>query len=145
MDTWYNNPKEGYHDPFEIMEEMRATLKLKAFVYREGKPLKEALDKIKELKQKFNEGIYLKSKVRQYNRELEWVFALKGMLDEAEAICTGALAREECRGSHWRLDFPKRDDENFLRHTLVNFVDGELKVRYQDVVITKWQPKERKY
>ena len=145
MDTWYNNPKEGNHDPFEIMEEMRATLKLKAFVYREGKPLKEALDKIKELKQRFNQGIYLKSNVRQYNRELEWVFALKGMLDEAEAICTGALAREECRGSHWRLDFPKRDDENFLRHTLVNFVDGELKVRYQDVVITKWEPKERKY
>ena len=120
-------------------------MQFNVFVYREEKTLKEALDKIRELKQQFKEGVYLKSNVRQYNRELEWVFALKGMLDEAEAICMGALAREECRGGHWRLDHLKRDDKKFLKHTLVNFVDGEAKLRYKDVVITKWQPEERKY
>ena len=143
MDYWYSG--EGKHDPFKIMEEMRNTMKLNVFVYREKESLQKALDKIRELKNKFNEGVYLKSKVRQYNRELEWVFALKGMLDESEAICIGALAREECRGSHWRLDHLGRNDEKFLKHSLVNFVNGEATLRYKDVIITKWQPEARTY
>jgi len=143
IDFWYSG--EGKNDPFEIMEEMRKTMKLKVFVYREEQPLREALEKIRELKRKFNDGVYLKSKVKQYNRELEWVLALKGMLDESEAVCLGALERKECRGSHWRLDYPKRDDEAFLRHTLVSYIEGEAKLSYSDVQITKWEPKERKY
>ncbi len=143
IDFWYSG--EGKSDPFKIMEEMRNTMKFNVFVYREEESLKIALDKIRELKQQFNDGVYLKSKVRQYNRELEWVFALKGMLDESEAICMGALARKECRGGHWRLDHLKRDDANFLKHSLVSFADGEPKLSYQDVIITKWQPQERKY
>ena len=118
IDFWYSS--KGKHDPFKIMQEMRKTMQFNVFVYREEKTLKEALNKIRELKQQFKEGVYLKSNVRQYNRELEWVFALKGMLDEAEAICMGALAREECRGGHWRLDHLKRDDKKFLKHTLKN-------------------------
>jgi succinate dehydrogenase / fumarate reductase flavoprotein subunit len=143
MDYWYSG--EGKHDPFKIMEEMRNTMKLNVFVYREEESLQKALDTIRELKKKFNEGVYLKSKVRQYNRELEWVFALKGMLDESEAICMGALAREECRGSHWRLDHLGRNDEKFLKHSLVNFVNGEATLRYKDAIITKWQPEARTY
>ncbi|WP_455463971.1 FAD-binding protein [Candidatus Hodarchaeum mangrovi] len=143
IDYWYSG--QGKNDPFQIMEEMRTEMKLKVFVYREEKSLREALEKIRELKRKFNEGVYLKSKVRQYNRELEWVLALKGMLDESEAICMGALERKECRGSHWRLDHPKRDDDTFLKHTLVSYINGEAKLSYTDVQITKWEPKERKY
>ncbi len=143
FDFWYSG--KGKNDPFAIMEEMRATMKLKVFVYREEGPLKEALDKIKELKRRFKEGVYLKSKDKEFNRELEWVLALEGMLDLSEAICLGALERKECRGSHWRLDHMKRDDKNFLKHTLVNYVDGEVKLSYLDVIITKWQPEERKY
>jgi succinate dehydrogenase/fumarate reductase flavoprotein subunit len=67
------------------------------------------------------------------------------MLDQSEAICMSALARKECRGSHWRLDHMKRDDENFLKHSLVNFENGVARLSYQDVKITKWQPEERKY
>jgi succinate dehydrogenase/fumarate reductase flavoprotein subunit len=142
-DYWFSG--EGKHDPFEIMEEMRKTMKLNVFVYREENPLTEALNKIRELKARFKKGVYLKSKVKQYNRELEWVLALEGMLDLSEAICIGALARKECRGSHWRLDHMGRDDENFLKHSLVSLVDGEAKLSYLDVIITKWQPEERKY
>ena len=143
LDRWLNG--EGKDDPFSIMEEMRATMMTKVFVYREEAPITEALNKIRELKKRFKEGAYLKSKVRQYNRELEWVLAIEGMLDVAEVMCLGALERTECRGCHWRLDHPKRDDENFLKHTLANYVDGEAKLSYLDVVITKWEPKERKY
>ncbi|MFX0184158.1 MAG: FAD-binding protein [Candidatus Hodarchaeota archaeon] len=143
IDYWSSG--EGKNDPFEIMEEMRATMRTKVFVYREEGPLTEALNKIRELKRRFNEGIYLKSKVKQYNRELEWVLALEGMLDLSEAICMGALERKECRGSHWRLDHLGRDDKNFLKHTLVNYIEGEAKLSYFDVIITQWQPEERKY
>lgn len=143
IDYWSSG--EGKNDPFEIMEEMRATMITKVFVYREEGTLTEALNKIRELKRRLNEGIYLKSKVKQYNRELEWVLALEGMLDLSEAICMGALERKECRGSHWRLDHLGRDDENFLKHTLVNYIDGEAKLSYLDAIITKWQPEERKY
>jgi succinate dehydrogenase / fumarate reductase flavoprotein subunit len=142
-DFWFSG--EGKNDPFQIMQEMRDTMKLKVFVYREEGPLTEALNKIRELKKRFKEGVYLKSKDKVYNRELEWVLALEGMLELSEAICLGALERKECRGSHWRLDNMGRDDENFLRHTLVNHVEGEAKLSYLDVIISKWQPEERKY
>ncbi|MCK5601104.1 FAD-binding protein, partial [Candidatus Pacearchaeota archaeon] len=143
FDYWYSH--EGKNDPFEIMEEMRNTMKAGVFVYREEGLLTETLNKIRELKRKFKDGVYLKSKVKEYNRELEWVLALEGMLDISEAMCMGALERKECRGSHWRLDHLGRDDENFLKHTLVNYVDGEAKLSYLDAIITKWQPEERKY
>ncbi len=136
---------KGKDDPFSIMEEMRATMMTKVFVYREEGALSEALNKIRELKKRFKEGAYLKSKVREYNRELEWVLAIEGMLDVAEVMCLGALKRTECRGCHWRLDHLGRDDENFLKHTLVNYIEGEAKLSYLDAIITKWQPKERKY
>jgi succinate dehydrogenase / fumarate reductase flavoprotein subunit len=142
-DFWFSG--EGKNDPFQIMQEMRDTMKLKVFVYREEGPLTEALQKIRELKKRFKEGVYLKSKDKEFNRELEWVLALEGMLDLSEAICMGALERKECRGSHWRLDHLGRDDENFLKHTLVNYIDGEAKLSYLDAIITKWQPEERKY
>ena len=143
QDYWFSG--EGKNDPFQIMEEMRDTMKLKVFVYREESSLTEALNKIRELKKRFKEGVYLKSKVKEYNRELEWVLALEGMLDLSEVICMGALARKECRGSHWRLDHLKRDDDNFLKHTLANYIEGEAKLSYLDAIITKWQPEERKY
>ncbi|MFX0125820.1 MAG: FAD-binding protein [Candidatus Hodarchaeota archaeon] len=142
-DFWFSG--QGKNDPFQIMQEMRDTMKLKVFVYREEGSLAEALNKIRELKKRFKEGVYLKSKDKEYNRELEWVLALEGMLELSEAICLGALERRECRGSHWRLDHLGRDDENFLKHTLVNYIDGEARLSYLDVIITKWQPEERKY
>jgi succinate dehydrogenase / fumarate reductase flavoprotein subunit len=145
MDQWYTNPQEGNSDPFKIKEEMHLTMKNNVFVYRDEASLTEALEKIRELKSRFHSGVYLKSKVRQYNRELEWVYSIEGMLDLAEVICIGALERKECRGGHWRLDHVKRDDDNLLKHTLAYYVDKKPQLRYQDAIITKWQPMERKY
>jgi succinate dehydrogenase/fumarate reductase flavoprotein subunit len=93
QDFWFSG--EGKNDPFQIMQEMRDTMKLKVFVYREEGSLTEALNKIRELKKRFNEGVYLKSKDKEFNRELEWVLALEGMLELSEAICLGALERKE--------------------------------------------------
>ena len=83
----------------------------------------------------------------KYNRELEQILSIEGMLDLAEVIVMGALNRKESRGAHTRTDYPKRDDKNFLKHTLVYYQgeDKEPRLEYKDVVITKWPPKERKY
>ena len=63
----------------------------------------------------------------------------------AEMIVAGAIPREECRGAHWRLDFPGRDDKNWLKHTIAEYSPEGPKFRYTDVEITDYEPKERKY
>jgi succinate dehydrogenase/fumarate reductase flavoprotein subunit len=67
------------------------------------------------------------------------------MLDLTEVIAIGALLREETRGSHYRRDFPKRNDTDWLKHTLVTLKDGKPEVSYRGVRITKYKPEERKY
>jgi len=67
------------------------------------------------------------------------------MLAMAEIIATSALARKESRGGHFRTDYDKRDDENFLKHTLVHGSLEEMELKYKPVVITKHQPTERTY
>ena len=67
------------------------------------------------------------------------------MLDIAEAICMGALARRESRGSHYRIDYPARDDANWLKHTLVTFAPEGPRVDYKPVTITMYKPERREY
>jgi succinate dehydrogenase / fumarate reductase flavoprotein subunit len=67
------------------------------------------------------------------------------MLDCAEALVEGALAREESRGAHYRTDFPERDDVNWLKHTMLRKTSGGLELNKRTVSITEFQPKERKY
>jgi succinate dehydrogenase / fumarate reductase flavoprotein subunit len=81
----------------------------------------------------------------QYNTDLLEAHELGCMLDCAESIIEGALAREESRGAHYREDFQKRDDVNWLAHTLVSRTSGGLELRKKPVTITEFQPKERKY
>ena len=67
------------------------------------------------------------------------------MLDLAEVITMGALMRRESRGAHWRLDYPTRDDENFLKHSLFTKIDDYIKTEYIDVNLGKFEVKERTY
>ncbi|MBR2179681.1 MAG: succinate dehydrogenase, partial [Selenomonadaceae bacterium] len=70
---------------------------------------------------------------------------LGNLLQISHSIVQGAIARKESRGGHSRRDYPQRDDVNFLKHTLIFKKDGEYHTEYKDVVITKYQPMERKY
>jgi succinate dehydrogenase / fumarate reductase, flavoprotein subunit len=67
------------------------------------------------------------------------------MLDVAEAIVLAAIERTESRGAQFRTDFPKRDDENWLKHITVSANGEEPKIGYSPVTITRWQPEERHY
>jgi succinate dehydrogenase / fumarate reductase flavoprotein subunit len=81
----------------------------------------------------------------RYNTELLEVLELGCMLDLADVLVEGALARQESRGGHSREDFPKRDDANWLKHTLAYQTHKGVELKFKPVVITKFQPMERKY
>ncbi|HIM83721.1 MAG TPA: fumarate reductase (quinol) flavoprotein subunit [Candidatus Marinimicrobia bacterium] len=129
---------------FTLRKEMNETMETSAGIYRSEKRLRETRDKIKELKDRFS-NINMEDKSLSFNTELTTALELEFMLDVAETIVYSALERTESRGSHQRTDFPERDDEKFLKHSLVYQGDDGPRIDYKDVVITKWPPGERVY
>ncbi|MGH3925202.1 MAG: succinate dehydrogenase/fumarate reductase flavoprotein subunit, partial [Pseudonocardiaceae bacterium] len=88
----------------------------------------------------------LDDRSRAFNTELVAALELSAMLDVADVIVNSALRREESRGAHQRTDFPGRDDERFLAHSLAfREADGSCRVDYPPVKITRWPPGERVY
>ena len=136
--------ERGTERIFSLRKEMNETMETSAGIYRSEKSLKETCDKIKELKDRFV-NIVLEDKSLNFNTELTSALELEFMLDVAEAIAYSALERTESRGSHQRSDFPERDDENFLKHSMAYQTNTKPRIDYKDVVITKWPPGERVY
>ncbi len=128
----------------EIMAGMQEVMMEKVSVFRMESHLTEALDKIKELKERY-QMVSLQDKGSCFNRDLLDALELGHMLDLAEVITMGALYREESRGAHFREDFPERNDATYLVHTLVRLTDKGPQVFEKPVTITRFQPKERKY
>jgi succinate dehydrogenase / fumarate reductase flavoprotein subunit len=100
--------------------------------------------KIGELKERLK-GVGVKQKTLAFNNELVHYLELEGMLHVAEVIVEGALVRKESRGSHFRVDFPARDDEHWLRHTLAYRTADGLRLEFKPVMITRYPPMERTY
>ena len=116
----------------------------KVGVFRTEADLQEALAEIRALQVRFKEVDLGKSDMR-FNYAMVRALELENMLELAEAVALGALARRESRGAHWRNDYPKRDDERFLRHTLVTKTTEGLTVSYKDVQLGIFDVKERTY
>ncbi len=128
-----------------VLAEMQAVMMDKVSVFRTQASLKEALEKIRELQQRFTR-VSVGDRGNCFNRELLDVLELDNMLDLAEVIAAGALFREESRGAHFREDFPTRDDNKFLVHTLAGYrPEKEPQIFTKPVTITRFQPQERKY
>ena len=86
-----------------------------------------------------------RTRAATFNSDLVQAIELGAMLEMADCLVTGAVARTESRGAHSRLDYPERDDENWLRHTLAYNDDGEVRLDYKPVTITEYEPAVRSY
>ncbi|MBI4362641.1 MAG: FAD-dependent oxidoreductase [Euryarchaeota archaeon] len=135
---------EATEDYAAIKTEMGNTMDDQVQVFRNEKDLRRALDKIRELKGRFP-GVRLRRKGLRYNLDLIHILELEAMLDLAEVITLGALARTESRGSHSRTDHPTRDDTHWLKHTLATHTPQGPKLDYKPVTITQWKPEARVY
>ena len=133
----------GDANPYEIRQQLTDTMNEKAYVYKNETDLVEGLKKIRELKSQTWK--HVDDKAKEYNTNFSNVMELDSMFRVAEIVLLGAINRKESRGAHARTDYPKRDDPNFLHHTLAYYDPNEPIMKKHPVTITKYQPVERKY
>jgi len=127
-----------------IRKELQDTMDKNAQVYRTEESLNEALDKIKELRQRY-EHIQVQDRGLRFNTDLLEAIELGFLLDLAEVLAYTARERRESRGGHFREDFETRNDEKFMVHSMA-YKDGEeIKIGWKPVTITNYPPMERKY
>ena len=138
--------KSGGRDRIAVIrDEMQKTMEESASIYRSGDALSRGVDRLSDLQQRFL-TVKIDDSSRTFNTERIAALELSFMLDVAEAIVNSALRRQESRGAHQRTDFPGRDDERYLSHSLVDRrSDGTCRVEYLPVTITRWPPAERVY
>jgi len=136
---------DGSERPVTLRKEMQESMEEGVGIYREAGPTRATCEKIAELRGRYP-NVQLEDRSNVYNTDLYSVLELGNLLDVAQTIAEGALARTESRGAHQRLDHPKRDDGEFLQHTLAHYSGKDApRIEYEPVVITKSQPAERVY
>ena len=136
--------RHGDQACFQVRDEMKSLMTSHAGIFRKEPDLLVARDTIRQLKERFKQ-ITVRQRGLAFNYELIQYLELEVMLHVAEVIVAGALARNESRGSHYRVDYPARDDEHWLRHTLAFHAPDGPRLEYKDVTITNYPPKERTY
>jgi fumarate reductase flavoprotein subunit len=145
LDHQYLSKNGGTERIAKLREEMQRSMESGCGIYREHGPLVESANKISELRERVR-NITLDDRSHTFNTQLTAALELEFMLDVAETIVHCALNREESRGAHQRRDFPTRDDQKFLAHSVVSLsAEGPPQIDYLPVVITRWPPGERIY
>lgn len=127
-----------------LRREMGTTMNDLVGIFREKQGLEEALKRILALKERY-QRLPVHHQGWVFNTDLVQVLELGGMLDLAEVMIVGSIARQESRGAHSRRDFPQRDDTRWLKHTLAYYTPEGPRLDYLPVTITRWQPQERSY
>ena len=142
FDTILN--RKGNEEIGELRALLGSSMQEKAGIFRTEKDLIEGLKVVREIKNRVM-NIEVKDKARKFNTNLVQYLELEFSTELAEVIVMGALARTESRGSHFRRDYTKRDDVNWMKHTIAVKTKDGISLSYIPVTVTKWQPEERKY
>lgn len=114
-------------------------------VYRTEALLQEGIRQLQQIRQRYDQRLRLDDQSKVWNTELIEALELDNLITVGSLILHSALERRESRGSHAREDYPQRDDQKFLCHTLAAFREGSPHISYRPVVITRFTPQERKY
>jgi succinate dehydrogenase / fumarate reductase flavoprotein subunit len=134
----------GDERPEIIAVEMKQVMNDYVGVFRTAEGMSSALETIRDLQERFK-YVKVEDKGKVFNTDLLATWELGNLIDLAEVTTVTALARQESRGAHAREDYPNRDDENWMKHSLAWMQDGDIELRYKPVNITKFEPKERVY
>jgi succinate dehydrogenase / fumarate reductase flavoprotein subunit len=135
---------KGSEKVSDIGKEMKAVMFDHVGIFRVDAGMQTALAKVRELKERFKH-VRVEDQGKIFNTNLLNTWELGNLLDLAEVVTVCALNRQESRGGHARDDFPKRDDVNWMKHTLAWTGPEGVRIGYKPVTITKYQPKERTY
>jgi succinate dehydrogenase / fumarate reductase flavoprotein subunit len=137
--------REEGERPWQIRDELGATMLENFGVFRQEEKMQRQLEVIGGLRERFP-NVVVEDKGEIFNSDLTQAIELGYMLDLAWVMVQAGIARKESRGAHARPhDYPKRDDENFLKHTITRWVDDRPELSYKPVRMTRWEPMERTY
>jgi succinate dehydrogenase / fumarate reductase, flavoprotein subunit len=131
--------------PWSIRDELASTMHENFGVFRREDEMVRQGEIVASLRERYDR-VVVDDKGEVFNNDLTQALELGFLLELAECMVVCGLARKESRGAHARpYDYPNRDDENFMKHTLVTWVEGAPELDWRDVTVTKWEPQERKY
>jgi succinate dehydrogenase / fumarate reductase flavoprotein subunit len=134
----------GTENPYTIKNELSELMMDNVGIFRKQDEMEKAVAGVRALKKRFKNIRPIQNGGR-FNYDFLWVTEIAGNLDTALVIATGALNRTESRGSHYRIDFDKRQDDEWLKHSLYAYQDGEPRISHKPVKLGKYAPEERKY
>ena len=128
----------------EIRQDVQEVMTEKVNVFRDEEGLMDALETIQEARERYQD-VNVKDSSHTFNTDLTQTIELRSILDVAEAVTLGALERTESRGAHWRYENQERNDDDWLKHTMVYHTEDGPSVEYEDVEIKEYKPKARSY
>jgi succinate dehydrogenase / fumarate reductase, flavoprotein subunit len=132
--------------PWQVRDELGQTMLENFGVFRYADKMESQLGVLRGLRERYERGVVIEDKGDVFNTDLTQAIELGYLLDVADCMLQAGIARKESRGAHSRPgDFPDRDDENFMKHSISRWEDGGPVLSYKDVRMTKWEPMERTY
>ncbi len=143
---WIGRITDGTDGPHggHISEAMQITMMEKVGIYRNAKDMQKAVEEVHELRQRY-QTVRVQDTSKAFNTDLLEIIELGNLLDLSLVTATSALDREESRGAHSREDFPERDDEKWLKHSLAYLESDSVQLDYKEVDTSIWKPKPRTY